>query len=115
VRLALGLVLSANQAAARAIPLANYIEIAATLIGPWLLATFSWFCRMRGHKSGVTANLYFDISSGINNDDSFPNNRFSVPDKPVLLVSILKIIRIGAGFLVSGRCGDLQLHQGTFY
>ena len=36
----LGLIFSANFAGTRAIPLATYIEVAATLIGPWLLVHF---------------------------------------------------------------------------
>jgi signal transduction histidine kinase len=98
--LVMGLVLSANIAAMRAIPTSPYVEITATIIGPWLLMHFFLMLpeeRTKLHNNRLIYLIYlpavitlllffiFDYREG----------------QPILWIRSFRIFEYGAGFLAA--------------
>jgi len=69
--LVLGLAFSANQAEARGFTVALYIEVATSLMGPWLLVHF-FLVLPRSGPGFITIHECIFISSGSDNAGTFP-------------------------------------------
>jgi signal transduction histidine kinase len=98
--LALGLVLSANQAAVRAIPTATFIEVAASLIGPWLLVHFFLVLPDEGTQIRSSSRLYWIYLPAVITMILFPIIGYHA-GQPVLWFRSLRLFEIGIGFLVA--------------
>ena len=98
--LVLGLVLSANQAVVRAIPTATFIEVAASLIGPWLLVHFFLVLPDEGTQIRSNHKLYWIYLPAIITIALFPLIGYRA-GQPVLWFRSLRLFEIGIGFLVA--------------
>jgi len=98
--LVLGLVLSANQAAVRAIPAATFIEVAASLIGPWLLVHFFLVLPDEGTQIRSDLKLYLIYVPAVITIIIFPIIGYN-GGQPVLWFRSLRLFEIGIGFLVA--------------
>jgi nitrogen-specific signal transduction histidine kinase len=98
--LALGLVLSTNQAVLRAIPTATFIEVAASLIGPWLLVHFFLVLPDEGTQIRSNHKLYWIYLPAIITIALFPLIGYRA-GQPVLWFRSLRLFEIGIGFLVA--------------
>jgi nitrogen-specific signal transduction histidine kinase len=98
--LVVGLVLSANQAAVRVIPLADYVEIAASLVGPWLLVHFFLVLPDEGTLVRRNRRLYLIYLPAVITMILFPLIGYH-SGQPVLWFRSLRLFEIGVGFIVA--------------
>ena len=98
--LVLGLAFSANQAEARGIATASYIEVAASLIGPWLLVHFFLVLpeeRIRLHSNPRVYLLYLPAVITL---VLFPFIGYH-DGQPVLWFRSLRLFEYGVGFVAA--------------
>jgi signal transduction histidine kinase len=95
--LVLGLAFSANLAAARGVPIAIYVEIAATLIGPWLLVHF--FHILPDERAGLRNNprVYLIYLPALITIILFPLLGYR-DGQPVMWYRSLRLYEEGVGF-----------------
>ena len=110
--LVMGLVLSANLAAMRAVPVAPYLEVIATIIGPWLLMHFFLVlpeerARLYNNKLlyliylPATITLVLFITIGY------------VNGQPVMWFRSVRLFEYGAGFLAAAIVAILNYFRST--
>jgi signal transduction histidine kinase len=98
--LVLGLAFGANLAAIRGIPVAIYLEIAATLIGPWLLVHFFHILPDERDRLRDDPRLYLIYLPALITIILFPLIGYR-DGQPVIWFRSLRLLEEGLGFAVA--------------
>ena len=110
--LVLGLAFSANNAATRAIPMALYLEVASSLIGPWLLMHF--FLVLPEERNSLRNNprVYFIYLPAVITLVLFPLIGYA-DGQPVLWFRSLRLFEYGVGFVAAAGVAIYNYARAT--
>jgi signal transduction histidine kinase len=110
--LVMGLALSANMADMRAIPASPYVEITATIIGPWLLMHFFLMLpeeRTRLYNNRLVYLIYLPAAITLLLFFMFDYKE----GQPVLWIRSFRIFEYGAGFLAAAIVAILNYFRSV--